>query len=128
MANTFVRTLSFKAAPKVTTKGTFLSLCYKKPDWKYLVQDNTNGGKYHQFHFKIMIKHSPIEGSRKLTNHSVRKTLVNKLKKHQVAKSDIITITGHNNERGLDAYDSGDEEQQKHLSNCIENNTIIIMV
>ena len=50
MLKTFVRTLSFKAAPRITTKGTFLSLCYKKPDWKYLVQDNTNGGKYHQFH------------------------------------------------------------------------------
>ena len=64
-----------------------------------------------------------IKEKQYLTNHFGRKTitLVKKLKKHQVAKSDIIKITGHNNERGLDVYDSGDEEQQKHLYRIIES-------
>ena len=43
------------------------------------------------------------------------------LKRKQLAKSDIITITGHNNEAGLDAYASGDEEQQRLISNAIDN-------
>ena len=37
-----------------------------------------------------------------------------------IAKS-IITIAGHNNERGLDAYDSEGENHQENLSNFIAN-------
>ena len=71
---------------------------------------------------KKMIENSPLSGiPKKITNHSARKTVVKKLKQQQVPKSDIISITGHNNERGLDAYDSGDEHHQQILSNCIEN-------
>ena len=44
-----------------------------------------------------------------------------KLKQQQVPKSEIISITGHNREAGLDAYDSGDEVQQKQLSHFIDN-------
>ena len=71
---------------------------------------------------KQMIANSPIsDTSKKITNHSARKTVVKKLKHNQFAKSDIITITGHNNERGLDPYDSGDEAQQKQMSLSIDN-------
>ena len=31
------------------------------------------------------------------------------MKQRQFPKSEIISITGHNRETGLDAYDSGDE-------------------
>ena len=48
-----------------------------------------------------------------------KKTLVKKLKQQQVPKSEIISITGHNREAGLDAYDSSDEMQQKQLSNLL---------
>ena len=34
-------------------------------------------------------------------------------------KSEIIGITGHNSEAGLDAYDSGNKEQQRVISNAI---------
>ena len=44
-----------------------------------------------------------------MTNHSGRKTL----KKYQVPKSEKIDITGHSPQSGLDAYDSGNEVQQK---------------
>ena len=43
-----------------------------------------------------------------------------KLKTARVQKSEIIGITGHNNEAGLDPYDSGDELQQKEYSHVID--------
>ena len=36
-------------------------------------------------------------------------------------KCDIITITGHSTEAGLDPYDSGDEAQQEAISLAIDN-------
>ena len=71
---------------------------------------------------KDLISNSPLQKSEKhLANHSARKTLVKKLKQKQVPKSEIISITGHNREAGLDAYDSSDEMQQKQLSHFIDN-------
>jgi len=36
-------------------------------------------------------------------------------------KSEIIGIFGHTTEAGLDAYNSGDEKEQRSLSNFIDN-------
>ena len=58
--------------------------------------------------------------SKKLTNHSARKTVVKKLQCNGVQKSEIRTITGHASTRGLDSYDEGDEHQQRALSNIID--------
>ena len=57
---------------------------------------------------------------KKFTNHSARKTLVKKLRKEHLPKSEIITITGHKTEAGLDAYDSGDEDMQREISLAID--------
>ena len=66
---------------------------------------------------KDLISGSHLQNSEKhQTNHSARKALVKKSKQQQVRKSEIISITGHNRDGGLDAYDSGDEVQQKQLS------------
>ena len=66
---------------------------------------------------KDLISNSPLQNSEKhLANHSARKALVNKLKQQQVPKSEIISITGHNREAGLDAYDGGGEVQEKQLT------------
>ena len=71
---------------------------------------------------KTMISNSPLQSSNKrLTNHSARKTLVKKLKQNQLPRSEIISITGHSTEAGLDPYDSGDENQQRVISNAIDN-------
>ena len=61
-----------------------------------------------------------ISADKKLTNHSARKTAVKKMKKAGIPKSEIIAITGHANERGLDDYDSGDDIQQEIYSNAID--------
>ena len=42
-----------------------------------------------------------------------RKTVVKNLKRKHVPKSDIIGITGHTTEAGLDAYDTGDKTKGK---------------
>ena len=56
-----------------------------------------------------------------VSNHSFRKTVVRKLKAKGVPKSEIITITGHRQEQSVEAYDSGNEDEQRKLSNMIEN-------
>ncbi|KAL9975105.1 hypothetical protein ACROYT_G012221 [Oculina patagonica] len=54
----------------------------------------------------------------------VRKTVVRKLKAKGVPKSDIITITGHRQEQSVEAYDSGNEDEQRQLSNIIDGKEI----
>jgi hypothetical protein len=74
---------------------------------------------------KKMVANSLLASSTKrLTNHSARKTLVKKLKQNHVPKSEIIGITGHTTEAGLDAYDSGDEKEQRSISHFIDNTTV----
>ena len=71
---------------------------------------------------KDLISNSTLQNSEKhLANDSARKTLAKNLKQHQVPKSEIISITGHNREACLEAYDTGDEVQQKQLSHFIDN-------
>ena len=73
-----------------------------------------------------MIGNSPLANvTKKITNHSALKTLVKKLKSHQLPKSDIICITGHNSEAGLDAYDSDHEVQQQWISHAIDNDRLL---
>ena len=58
-----------------------------------------------------------------MNNHSARKTAVKKMQRKGLSRSDIIAITGHASEKGLDSYDEGDERQQKTLSNIIDGIT-----
>ena len=63
---------------------------------------------------KDLISKSPLQKREKhLANHSVRKKLAKKLKQQQVSKSEMTSITGHNSEADLDAYDSNDEMQSQ---------------
>ena len=57
--------------------------------------------------------------NKKITNHSVRKTLVAKLKKSGQSRHVICEITGHSRESSLDDYDEIDENQRKELSDII---------
>ena len=62
---------------------------------------------------------SIICADKKSTNHSARKTTVRKLKSHGVPKCEIKNITGHSSEKGLDAYDSGGEEEMNAMSSIL---------
>ena len=50
----------------------------------------------------------------------LRKTVVRKMKASGIPKCEIINITGHRHERGLDPYDSGDENEQRFWSNVTD--------
>ena len=54
--------------------------------------------------------------TKKLTNHAIRKTAVRKLRENGFQKSEIKNITGHSTEQGLDAYDSGDDDELMEMS------------
>ena len=74
---------------------------------------------------KDLISKSSLQNSEKhLANHSARKALVKKLKQQKVSKSEIISITEHSREAGLDAYIIGDEMQQKQLSHFIDKHQL----
>ena len=58
--------------------------------------------------------------TKKLTNHSGRKTVVKKLDDAAVPRSRIMTVTGHRNEKSLDDYvDCMNNDQSKELSSII---------
>ena len=74
---------------------------------------------------KTIKENSPLKDvcpDKKLTNHKARKTVVKKLKSSG-PKCEIKSITGHSSEQGLDDYDSGDENEQRIMSNIIDNAT-----
>ena len=57
--------------------------------------------------------------SKKLTNHTLRKTAVKRLRQNGFQRSEIKNITGHSSEKGLEAYDSRDDEELMRMSNAI---------
>ena len=63
---------------------------------------------------KCMKENSALQDmcpEKRLSNHSVQKTVVRKLKAKGVPKSEIITITGHRQEQSVEAYDSRNEDE-----------------
>jgi hypothetical protein len=62
---------------------------------------------------------SCLNTSKKLTNHSMRKTLVSKLKSAGQARNVICEITGHSRESSPDDYDEISENQRRDLSHII---------
>ena len=66
-----------------------------------------------------MVAKLGINEKKKLTNHSWRKTTTTKMRKAGASRSEIIEVTGHTNDRGLDPYDMGDEVQQRNMSHVI---------
>ena len=73
-----------------------------------------------------MKKKSPLAelcANKKITNHSARKTTVRKLKSFGFPKCEIKkNITEHSSERGLDAYDSGNEDEMYSTSTVAQKN------
>ena len=67
---------------------------------------------------KNVMSKFPLGTSKHIINHSVRKTLVKRLKQNNVVKPENISITGHSTK---DPYCSGDEKQQQAISNATDN-------
>ena len=62
---------------------------------------------------------SCLNTNKKLTNHSMRKTLLSKLKSSGQPRNVICEITGRSRESSLDDYDQIDENQRRNLSHII---------
>jgi len=72
---------------------------------------------------KCIKENSPLQDmcpEKRLSKHSVWKTVVRKLKTKGVPKSEIIIITGHRQEQSVEAYYPGNEDEQRQLSNIID--------
>ena len=69
---------------------------------------------------KSMAVQAEIEVER-LTNHSVRKMLVKKLKAANQPRSAVIGITSRTNKRSLADYEEGDEKDQRLISSIISS-------
>ena len=66
---------------------------------------------------KTIVAGTSLESSEKrFSNHSARKTLVNKMKKANLERSAIAKVTGHRSLQSLDDYDEADEQEQRDLS------------
>ena len=69
---------------------------------------------------KKIVANTSLEGSKRLTNHSGRKTVVKKLDDADVPRDKIMAVTGHRNVKSLDDYvDSMNSKQAHELSNII---------
>ena len=55
----------------------------------------------------------------KVTNHSARKTMIQKLKDNNVPDTDIIQLSGHRNLQSLNSYNKLNEDRQERLSNLL---------
>lgn len=69
----------------------------------------------------IMAKMSENAGIRRLTNHSARKHLVQKLSDAGIPANQIMQVTGHRNVNSINNYSSININQQKSISNIIAN-------
>ena len=72
---------------------------------------------------KTMTSKTPSLAARnkRFTNHSALGTVINKMKKAKIPRTEIIGITGHTRTEGLDPYISGDEDEQRELSHVISH-------
>ena len=69
---------------------------------------------------KNIIKNTPLEtSSKRLSNHSVRKTVLKKLRAANVERQSVIQVTGHANEKSLNDYDEATEREHRELSHII---------
>ena len=78
---------------------------------------------------KVLIAGTPSENcGKKLTNHSMRKTAVKKLKAASVPESSIIKVTGHTSTRRLKSYDPGDQNEFCEMSNALNPPSVIASI
>ena len=64
-----------------------------------------------------------IGANKRITNHSARKTLVQKLQDHNVPPTHIAQVTGHKNPQSINNYSCLREEQQEAISSLLSTDT-----
>ncbi|CAG2204141.1 unnamed protein product [Mytilus edulis] len=72
---------------------------------------------------KVMKEKDNLDDNKRLTNHSARKYLVQKLKDNNVQDTDIMQISGHKNVQSIRNYSALNEDKHKQISNVLSNTT-----
>jgi hypothetical protein len=62
-----------------------------------------------------------LNPNKRITNHSARKYLVQKLRDNEVQSTDIMQISGHKNINSVNSYSSISENKQREISNILSN-------
>ena len=62
-----------------------------------------------------------IGKDKRITNHSARKTLVQKLQDNDIPPTQIVQITGHKNLNSVNNYSSLREQQQQDISSILSS-------
>ena len=107
----FKEYLSRRPQQMKTTGPFYLSVNYNAKDEIWYKAQPMGINRINEMMKRIVAGSSLETSCKKLTNHSARKTLVNKLKKTNVERSSIVKVTGHRNLQSLDDYDEGDEAE-----------------
>lgn len=68
---------------------------------------------------RMMATEAGLPVEKRLTNHSTRKHLVQKLREHNIPATEIMSVTGHKNVQSILNYSNVSHEQQKKCSNIL---------
>jgi len=61
---------------------------------------------------------------KKVTNHSVRKTMIQRLMDAKFTPNEVAQLSGHKNLKSLDSYMTASDETQKQMSLSLSNNKV----
>ena len=70
---------------------------------------------------KKMKESGKLDINKRLTNHSARKYLLQRLREHNVEGTDIMQISGHTNVASINNYSKMSEEKHKQISTILSN-------
>ena len=65
---------------------------------------------------KTMADKAGFDEKRRLTNHSARKTMIQKLNDNNIPPTHIMQLSGHRNVQSVNNYSTVSNEQQKNMS------------
>ena len=72
---------------------------------------------------KTMADKAGFDEKRRLTNHSARKTMIQKLNDNNIPPTHIMQLSGHRNVQSVNNYSTVSNEQQKNMSLILSGNT-----
>ena len=82
-------------------------------------RSTTSWGEKVGFYYEAMKQKAGLDTNKRLTNHSARTYLVQKLKDNNVEDTDIMQISGHKSVQSVRNYSAISEEKYKRISNVL---------
>ena len=73
---------------------------------------------------KTMSEKAGLDANRRLTNHSARKAMVQKLNDNNIPATHIMQLSGHRNIQSINNYSSINEAQQKQMSSILSASSV----